>query len=122
MLKRSFANGKICVFLLAVLLGLTGTLFGQENSGRIDGTVLDETGAAVPAAKLAASSPILPRDLETTSDGAGYFAFPSLPPGVYSITITKTLRDSEEASRFINRLEDAKTEKLLMEVSRGNEV
>ncbi|WP_352724942.1 hypothetical protein [Mesorhizobium sp. C264A] len=39
-----------------------------------------------------------------------------------SITITKTLRDSEEASRFINRLEDAKTEKLLMEVSRSNEV
>lgn len=90
MLKRSFATWKTCVFLLAVLLGLTGILFAQENSGRIDGTVLDETGAAVPAAKLVASSPILPRDLETVSDGAGNFAFPSLPPGVYTLTITKT--------------------------------
>ena len=32
-----------------------------------------------------------------------------------SITITKTLRDHEEANRMINKLEDAKTEKLLMQ-------
>ena len=40
-----------------------------------------------------------------------------------SITITKTLRDAQEAIRFINRMEGAKTEKLLMDISRGsNEV
>jgi hypothetical protein len=39
-----------------------------------------------------------------------------------SITITKTLRDSEESKRFINRVEDAKTEKLLMEVNRGSDL
>lgn len=39
-----------------------------------------------------------------------------------SVTITKALRDAEEAGRFINRLKDAKTEKLLMDINRSNEV
>jgi hypothetical protein len=35
------------------------------------------------------------------------------------ITMTKTLRDVHESSRFVNRIEDAKTERLLMEIERG---
>jgi hypothetical protein len=35
-----------------------------------------------------------------------------------SISVTKTLRDEEEASRFLNRLEEARTEKLLMGAER----
>ena len=34
-----------------------------------------------------------------------------------SINITKTLRDNYEGARLINRLEDAKTEKLIRDVS-----
>jgi hypothetical protein len=65
--------------------------------------------------------------------GGIYFMEASPPRGFYamatimlvhtSITITKTLRDAQEASRFINRMEGAKTEKLLMDINRGsNEV
>ena len=35
-----------------------------------------------------------------------------------SITLTKTQRDAHESARFINRIEDARTEKLLMEAGR----
>lgn len=35
------------------------------------------------------------------------------------ITLTKTLRDNEEAGKLANRIEDAKTERLLMDVARG---
>lgn len=35
-----------------------------------------------------------------------------------SITLTKTQRDVHESTRLINRVEDARTEKLLMEVGR----
>lgn len=35
-----------------------------------------------------------------------------------SINVTKTLRDNVEAERLVQRLEDAKTEKLLMDVNR----
>jgi hypothetical protein len=34
------------------------------------------------------------------------------------ITMTKTLRDMHEASKLVNRIEDARTERLLMEVGK----
>ncbi len=34
------------------------------------------------------------------------------------ITLTKTLRDNEEAGKLVSRIEDAKTERLLMDVAR----
>jgi hypothetical protein len=37
------------------------------------------------------------------------------------ITMTKTLRDVHESSRFVNRIEDARAERLLMEMERGKE-
>lgn len=36
-----------------------------------------------------------------------------------TVTLTKTLRDNHEASRMVNRIEDAKTEQLLMRVKTG---
>jgi hypothetical protein len=36
------------------------------------------------------------------------------------VTLTKTVRDVHESSRFVNRIEDAKAERLLMEVSKSS--
>jgi hypothetical protein len=35
------------------------------------------------------------------------------------ITLTKTLRDNDEAGKLVNRLDDARTERLLMDVAKG---
>ena len=35
------------------------------------------------------------------------------------ITLTKTIRDVQESTRLVNRIEDAKTEHLLMEIDRA---
>ena len=35
------------------------------------------------------------------------------------ITMTKTMRDNHESGRLVNRIEDAKAERLLMEVERN---
>ena len=37
------------------------------------------------------------------------------------ITMTKTLRDVHEGSRMVNRIEDARAERLLMEIGREKE-
>src|SRR5262245_33042026 len=37
------------------------------------------------------------------------------------ITLTKTVRDVHESKRLVNRIEDAKTERLLMEIERGKD-
>ena len=36
------------------------------------------------------------------------------------VTLTKTVRDVHESSRMVNRIEDAKAERLLMEVSKAS--
>ncbi|TGS65811.1 hypothetical protein EN844_16545 [Mesorhizobium sp. M3A.F.Ca.ET.201.01.1.1] len=59
--------------------------------------------------------------MEASFAAKGFYAMAAIMLVHTSITITKTLRDAEEAGRFINRLEDAKAEKLLMDINRSNE-
>jgi hypothetical protein len=49
----------------------------------------------------------------------GYMAMGSVFLCGSTFTLAKTVRDEHEARRFTNRLEEAKTEKLLMEINRG---
>jgi Carboxypeptidase regulatory-like domain/TonB dependent receptor len=71
---------------------LAGNVLGQVQitSGSIQGTVVDEKGGAVADATVEA------RNLDTNllktvmTDSDGRFAFLSLPPGRYTITISKT--------------------------------
>jgi hypothetical protein len=37
------------------------------------------------------------------------------------ITMTKTIRDMHESGKLVNRIEDARAERLLMEIERGKE-
>lgn len=56
--------------------------------------------------------------LEASFAAKGFYAMSAIMLVHTAISATKTIRDADEASRFINKLEDAKTEKLLMEVNR----
>jgi hypothetical protein len=58
---------------------------------------------------------LLPLDLAIK----GYLAMGFLLLVQSCITMTKTMRDNHEGSRLVNRLEDAKAERLLMEVSKA---
>ncbi|MGI9350374.1 MAG: YiaA/YiaB family inner membrane protein [Rhizobiaceae bacterium] len=59
--------------------------------------------------------------LEASFAAKGFYAMSALMLVHTAISITKTLRDAEEADRFLNKIEDAKTEKLLMEVNQNEE-
>ncbi|MCV6575070.1 MAG: YiaA/YiaB family inner membrane protein [Cohaesibacter sp.] len=54
--------------------------------------------------------------LEASFSAKGFYAMASIMLVHTSITLTKTLRDKEEAEKFHNRIEEAKTEKLLMDI------
>jgi hypothetical protein len=49
----------------------------------------------------------------------GYLTMSSVFMLGSAFTLSKTVRDEHEAKRFANRIEDAKAERLLMEVGRG---
>jgi len=58
--------------------------------------------------------------LEASFAAKGFYAMSAIMLVHTSISITKTLRDAEEANRMINRVEEAKTERLLMDMQRGD--
>ena len=55
--------------------------------------------------------------MDATFAAKGFYAMSAIMLVHTSITVTKTMRDNAEAERLIHRIEDAKTEKLLMEVN-----
>jgi hypothetical protein len=76
------------VVLGAVLAAVP--VFSQAVTGTLLGTVTDASGATVPGAKvgLTEEKTGVSRASETTT--AGYYAFPDLAPGVYTVTIQQT--------------------------------
>jgi hypothetical protein len=77
--------------LLLVVSALSTSLLAQNVVvGRVDGTVYDAAGAAVPDAQVTAVD--LNRNVKTstTTTAEGYFRFPRVYPGAYRIEASKS--------------------------------
>src|SRR5262249_54444450 len=64
------------------------SLYAQETTGGLQGTVKDPSGAVVPRAHVVVTGSTLVGSKEENSDGSGYYRFANLPPGNYTITVT----------------------------------
>ncbi len=92
--------------LAAFALSLAVTLAGAQsvgNSGSINGSVIDPTGAVVPNAKVEIRNPVSGFDRSTTSDASGKFAFTNIPFNPYHLVVTAegfaaSVRDVEPRS------------------------
>ncbi len=80
---------KIFMLVLALCFGLaSANVFAQSSTtGSIEGTVVDQTGAAVPGAMVSVSSPNLISAQSTTTDDSGHFRILNLPPGRYLVSV-----------------------------------
>ncbi len=74
----------ICLLLVAPVAVLA------QTTGTVEGTVTDQSGAALPGVTVEIASPSLQgiRTAATAEDGR--FRFPSLPPGEYRVTASLT--------------------------------
>ena len=75
--------------ILAVLsvLGITGVLWAQGNSGSLHGTVTDPSGAAVTGATVNVITPDGQAKTTTTNKTGGY-EINNLAPGKYTVTVS----------------------------------
>ena len=69
---------------------LCSVVFGQAQSGSLSGRVVDNAEAAVPDAKVEVRQDDTGLALATVSNEAGVYVFPSMPPGIYTLTAEKT--------------------------------
>jgi hypothetical protein len=80
----------LCLFS-GLAIGLLSPLaFCQSQTGSLSGTVFDVNGAAVPGADVQAMQTDTGVNLHTVSSDAGLYVFPSLPVGIWTVTVEKT--------------------------------
>jgi hypothetical protein len=93
--KRAIRGVKFFALLVCGLIAaalMTEPAAGQSGlgSGRVEGTVLDESGATVAVATVTARSDATGVATVQTSDPSGHFLFPYLTPGTYHVSIEKS--------------------------------
>ena len=73
---------------LALVVCLLGIADGQSvNSGTVEGTVVDQTGAAVSSAEILIHNVVTGYEQKATSDANGVFKLTNLPPNTYHIEV-----------------------------------
>jgi hypothetical protein len=86
MSRASQRFGVVAVCLFSVLL-LVSSLFAQETTGGLQGTVKDPSGAVVSNAAVELTGSALEGKKTLTTDSSGYYRFANLPPGIYVVTV-----------------------------------
>ena len=79
----------LAAFALSLLVCIAGAQ-SVGNSGSLEGTVLDSSGAVVANAKVEIRNPVSGYDRSTTTDSAGKFTFTNIPFNRYRLTVTAT--------------------------------
>ena len=75
----------------ALVISVMACIAGAQsagNSGSINGTVLDSTGAVVPNAKVEIRNSVSGFDRSTTSDSSGAFQFTNIPFNPYHLSVS----------------------------------
>ena len=87
-LRRSFA----CLLALLLALGIAEQAAAQATItyALLNGTVTDEAGQLIPKATDHLRSLDTNQTFSATSNVAGYYALPNLPPGRYELTVTSS--------------------------------
>ena len=97
--------------LLLLVLGLPSSLCAAN----ISGTVVDDSGAAVPQAHIEIRGGALAQPEILTCDAQGHFASADLPPGSYSLTVTSN--GFQPLAQTVNLTSDALTLTLHLKIA-----
>ncbi len=97
-------------WLVALLVVLaSGYVMGQTVSASLNGTVKDASGAVVPGANVVLMSESSGAARTTVTNHSGYFSFPSLLPGTYTVTVNKPGFASWEQKGLILNQNESRT-------------
>src|SRR5579859_4771970 len=72
--------------LTTILLCLCGIAQAQVTGAKLEGTVVDPTGAAISKAKIVVTNSGTNQSSSATSDDRGLYSIPALTPGTYQLS------------------------------------
>ncbi len=77
----------VAIAVISLFLASTFAVAQIGNSGSVNGTVQDPTGAVVPNATVEIRNPVSGYDRSATTDTSGKFSFPNIPYNPYHLTV-----------------------------------
>ena len=86
----SARSALLAALLIALILACADSAFSQITVAQLNGSVRDESGAAVKGATLTLRETSTNASYATTSNDSGFYVIPNLPPGQYELTVTFT--------------------------------
>jgi len=88
--RKATMNVQRCMLAFFVALLLAGTLLAQQETGRITGTVKDQSGAVVPGAVVSVRSVATNAARSATTGVDGGYVVTNLLPGSYEVSAALT--------------------------------
>jgi hypothetical protein len=118
-LRRSVLAFSLVLALAGLLTAVSPRLYAQLDTATLNGTVTDPTGAAIPGAKVTVTNKDTGVERVVLSNGAGEYSLPSLLPGHFIVTVSKTGFSNTEESGLV--LQVAQVATLNFSLKLGNE-
>src|SRR5215467_9511715 len=96
-------------------------LFAQSNGSSVEGTVQDSSGAAIRDCEVTLLNTETGGRFNTQTDGAGLYVFPTIPPGLYSLKVSKEGFKAHSVTDFRVTISQHVTQNVTLEVGAVSE-
>ncbi len=96
--KRGSRKSTAVLSAAALIAVFAAAAFAQSSNGSVRGIVRDQTDAVIPGATLLLVNKATNVTASTTTNGAGFYVFPQVVPGKYSLTVTSPGMETLRAS------------------------
>src|SRR5687768_15322840 len=96
--KMKHTLRRLLLLSLLVGTGSAGQAFAQGTTSRVTGTIVDQTGSALPGATVTLTNEATQVSFGTTTTSAGAYAFNSVQVGTYSVAV-----ELASFKRFVSR-------------------
>lgn len=80
---------QIAIAALALFILTSAMASAQSGTSSVQGTVTDTTGAVIPEASITLTNNGTGVKLQSKSDSAGSYSFPTVPPGLYTLDVAR---------------------------------
>lgn len=112
------------LLLLLVMLTILSvpSLFGQTATGGVNGTIVDQSGAAVPGVKVTLVNQQTAAHEQTTTNPSGNFALINVLPGTYLLRVQASGFKTVQTVPFVVRVNQTITQQLTLTVGAVTQV
>lgn len=107
--------------VLWLCTGVPHAFSQATNSGTVIGQITDPSGALIPGAKVTLTDPSAGVTLRSVTNGQGKFLFSDVPPGTYTITVSKTGFSATKSTGLVVNVSTQLTENLGLKVGSESE-